>query len=105
MAGARQIYRLVVEGLSVAGPRPPLKVEFDLAARVLYVRVRTGKVVRSAEFGRHIVGDFDRHGDLLGFEVLDLSRAGGGRVPDRMTTRSGAKDHPNPPVYQFAEVG
>lgn len=56
--------------IQISGPREPLEVTIDRAARAAYIRVRFGTVYRSIEHSEGVVLDVDAEGRLLGFEVM-----------------------------------
>lgn len=63
--------------IQIAGPRVPLEVTVDKAARAAYVRVRFGAVFRTIEHAEGVLLDVDAEGRLLGFEILLPANASG----------------------------
>ena len=51
-----------------------MKVEFNLKANALYIRLLAGTVAESDEVRPGVVFDFDHAGRLLGVELLDASK-------------------------------
>lgn len=51
-----------------------MKVTKDKKLHVDYVQLKTGKVTRTVEFSPGLLVDFDKHGNVLGLEVLSLSK-------------------------------
>lgn len=51
-----------------------MKVEYDQQADAMYIRLRGGKVIESEKVRPDVVLDFDAQGQLLGIEMLDVSK-------------------------------
>jgi len=51
-----------------------MKVEYDQQADAMYIRLRGGKVIESEEVRPGVVLDFDAQGQVLGIEMLGLSK-------------------------------
>ena len=51
-----------------------MKIQIDRDADALYIRLRDGKVVDSEEVRPGLICDYDEHGVVIGFEVLDASK-------------------------------
>jgi uncharacterized protein YuzE len=54
------------------------KVTFDTEANAMYYKLRTGKVATSRKLrwnGLDYVIDFDRKGEVIGVEVLNMKKA------------------------------
>lgn len=47
-------------------------IEYDTEHEVLYLKIRDGKVAKTKEYRAEVFIDFDRGGNLLGIELLDL---------------------------------
>ena len=50
-----------------------MKIEYDLQADAMYIRLRAGTVVESEEIRPGVVFDYDVEGKVLGIEMLDMS--------------------------------
>jgi uncharacterized protein YuzE len=51
-----------------------MKIEYDQQADAMYIRLRAGSVVESDEVRPGVVLDFDAEGQVLGIEMLDVSK-------------------------------
>jgi len=51
-----------------------MKIEYDQQADAMYIRLRAGKVFESEEVRPGVVLDFDDQGQVLGIEMLDVSK-------------------------------
>ena len=51
-----------------------MKIEYSKEADAMYVYFKEDFVARSTEIEDGILIDFDERGQLIGFEVLDVSR-------------------------------
>jgi uncharacterized protein YuzE len=51
-----------------------MKVEYDQQADAMYIRLRAGDVAESEEVRPGVVLDFDTQGQVLGIEMLDVSK-------------------------------
>lgn len=51
-----------------------MKIEYDPKADAMYIRMALGQVVDSDEVRPGVVLDFDTHGNVLGIEMLDVSK-------------------------------
>jgi len=51
-----------------------MKIEYDPKADAMYIRLALGQVVESDEVRPGVVLDFDTHGNVLGIEMLDVSK-------------------------------
>ncbi|CAM8655089.1 COG5428 Uncharacterized conserved small protein [Oxalobacteraceae bacterium] len=51
-----------------------MKIEYDQQADAMYIRLRAGKVIESEEVRPGVVLDFDDQGQVLGIEMLDVSK-------------------------------
>lgn len=51
-----------------------MKLHIDKAADALYLRLDDSKVVESAEVSPGIVLDYNEHNEVVGIEMLNLSR-------------------------------
>ena len=51
-----------------------MKIEYSKNADALYVYFREVKVAKSKEVENCVVVDFDRHGHIVGIEILDASK-------------------------------
>ena len=51
-----------------------MKVEYDQQADAMYIRLRGGKVIESEKVRPGVVLDFDAQGQVLGIEMLDVSK-------------------------------
>ena len=49
-----------------------MQIKIDTTADALYITLKKGKVFRTENRGDYLA-DYDEHGALLGFEVLNLS--------------------------------
>lgn len=50
-----------------------MQIKIDTAANSLYIKLRRGKIAKTQNKGDHLV-DYDKKGNLLGFEVLNFSK-------------------------------
>ena len=51
-----------------------MKIEYDQQADAIYIRLRVGVVAESEEVRPGVVLDFDAQGQVLGIEMLDVSK-------------------------------
>ena len=51
-----------------------MKIEYDQQADAIYIRLRAGDVAESEEVRPGVVLDFDTQGQVLGIEMLDVSK-------------------------------
>ena len=51
-----------------------MKIEYDQQADAMYIRLRAGDVAESEEVRPGVVLDFDAQGQVLGIEILDVSK-------------------------------
>ena len=51
-----------------------MKIEYDQQADAMYIRLRVGVVAESEEVRPGVVLDFDAQGQVLGIEMLDVSK-------------------------------
>ncbi len=51
-----------------------MKIEYDQQADAMYIRLRAGSVAESDEVRPGVVLDFDSEGQVLGIEMLDVSK-------------------------------
>ncbi len=51
-----------------------MKIEYDKKADVLYLQIQEKYVAKSKEVDGGAVVDLDRKGNVVGFEVLDVSK-------------------------------
>ena len=51
-----------------------MKIEYDQQADAMYIRLRAGDVAESEEVRPGVVLDFDAQGQVLGIEMLDVSK-------------------------------
>ena len=51
-----------------------MKIEYDQQADAMYIRLRAGVVAESEEVRPGVVLDFDAQGQVLGIEMLDVSK-------------------------------
>ena len=51
-----------------------MRVRFDQEADALYVRLDRSKVVESEEIRPGVVIDLDERGEIIGFEMLQVSK-------------------------------
>ena len=51
-----------------------MKIEYDQQADAMYIRLRAGSVAESDEVRPGVVLDFDVEGQVLGIEILDVSK-------------------------------
>ncbi len=50
-----------------------MQIKIDTNADALYIKLRKGKISQTKDKGDHFV-DYDKKGNLLGFEVLNFSK-------------------------------
>ena len=50
-----------------------MQIKIDTAADALYIKLKKGKISKTQDRGDYLV-DYDKKGNLLGFEVLNLSK-------------------------------
>ncbi len=50
-----------------------MEIKVDAIADALYIKLKKGKVSTTKDKGGYLV-DYDKKGDLLGFEVLNFSK-------------------------------
>ena len=51
-----------------------MKIEYDTKADAMYIRLMAGTVVDSDEIRAGMVLDYDEKGNILGIEILDVSK-------------------------------
>ena len=51
-----------------------MKIEYDQQADAMYIRLRVGVVAESEEVRPGVVLDFDTQGQVLGIEMLNVSK-------------------------------
>lgn len=51
-----------------------MKLQIDKAADALYLRLDDSRIVESAEVSPGIVLDYNEHNEVVGIEMLNLSR-------------------------------
>jgi uncharacterized protein YuzE len=51
-----------------------MKIEYDQQADAMYIRLSAGSVAESDEVRQGLVLDFDVEGQVLGIEILDVSK-------------------------------
>ena len=51
-----------------------MKIEYDQQADAMYIRLRAGSVAESDEVHPGVILDFDSEGQVLGIEMLDVSK-------------------------------
>ena len=51
-----------------------MKIEYDKKADALYLQIQEKYVAKSREIDDSTVVDLDRKGNVIGFEVLDVSK-------------------------------
>jgi uncharacterized protein YuzE len=51
-----------------------MRFEYDQQADAMYIRLRTAKVAESKEVHPGVVLDLDTQGQVLGIELLDVSK-------------------------------
>ena len=55
------------------GVTTTMQIKVDTTADALYIKLRRGKIAKTKDKGDHFV-DYDKKGNLLGFEVLNFSK-------------------------------
>jgi uncharacterized protein YuzE len=50
-----------------------MQIKIDTTADALYIKLKRGKISKTENRGDHLV-DYDKKGNLLGFEVLNFSK-------------------------------
>jgi uncharacterized protein YuzE len=50
-----------------------MQIKIDTTADALYIRLKRGKISKTKDRGDHFV-DYDKKGNLLGFEILNFSK-------------------------------
>jgi len=50
-----------------------MQLKIDTNADALYIKLRRGKIAKTKDNGDHLA-DYDKKGNLLGFEVLNISK-------------------------------
>ena len=58
-----------------------MKLHFDKAADALYLRLDDSTILESEEVARGVVLDFNERNEVVGIEMLALSKRIGGGVP------------------------
>ena len=53
-----------------------MKLEFDPTADALYLQLRKQKIIESEQIKEGIVFDYDENGEVVGIEVLNVSKRG-----------------------------
>ena len=51
-----------------------MKMNYDKEADAMYVRVRRGKFAKNKVLDRRTIFDLDKDGNVLGIELLDVSK-------------------------------
>lgn len=51
-----------------------MKFEFDQAADALYIQLKDGEIEKSEEIKPGMILDYDKNGNVLGVEVLYVSK-------------------------------
>jgi uncharacterized protein YuzE len=51
-----------------------MKIEYDPKADAMYIRLAAGEVADSDEVRSGVILDFDAEGNVLGIEMLDVSK-------------------------------
>ncbi len=51
-----------------------MKIEFDPSVDALYINLSKGEIEKTKEVQKGIMMDFDKDGNVLGIEVLDVSK-------------------------------
>jgi len=51
------------------------RVSYDPVADTLYVRARDDKIADSLEINEGIIVDFNKHGEVVGVEILNFSKS------------------------------
>ena len=51
-----------------------MKIEYDQQADAMYIRLRAGDVAESEDVRPGVVLDFDTQGQVLGIEMLNVSK-------------------------------
>ena len=51
-----------------------MKIEFDPSVDTLYINLSKGEIDHTKEVQKGIMMDFDKEGNVLGIEVLDVSK-------------------------------
>lgn len=51
-----------------------MKLEFDPQADAAYLELSTAEVERSSEIQPGIIADYDKNGQIAGFEILRVSK-------------------------------
>ena len=51
-----------------------MKIEYDTKADAMYIRLMAGTVADSDEIRAGMVLDYDEKGNILGIEILDVSK-------------------------------
>jgi uncharacterized protein YuzE len=59
---------------SIRGRERRMKIEYSKQADAIYVYFKEDAVARSKEIEDGVVIDFDKEGQLIGIEVLDVSQ-------------------------------
>ncbi len=57
--------------IGVHGENPPLALEFHPSGSAVYFRLTSETVARTAEVEEGVLADYDEHGTLVGFELLE----------------------------------
>ena len=50
-----------------------MQIKYDKKANASYITIRKGRIVKTAELRDRVLVDLDKHGDVLGIEVLGSS--------------------------------
>lgn len=53
-----------------------MKIEFDQEADALYVELAAGEIEKTEEIKPGLILDYDAHGNILGVEMLYISKRG-----------------------------
>jgi uncharacterized protein YuzE len=61
-----------------------MKIEFDPIADALYVELSDSEVERSEEIGPGVILDYDAQANVVGVEVLSVSKRGKTSAPKEM---------------------
>jgi len=51
-----------------------MKITYDKEASAVAITLRNGKVAKTVEISGDVIADFDKKGDVLGIEVLNVAK-------------------------------